>query len=115
MGARHSLWDDDGQRYYEYRKINQRRRNNILYRWYIWYICKNEVCLIGVWVGKQCDGTAIVGYSINPSESEDGMLATYEGFQACFFAVFKRLRLCGNSKCVLCCNIAEILKGAEMT
>ena len=78
-------------------------------------ICKNEVCLIGVRVGKRCDGTVIVGYSINPSESEDDMRATYEGFQACFFGVFKRLRLCGNSKCVLCCNIAEILKGAEMT
>ena len=26
-------------------------------------ICKNEVCLVGVWVGKRCDGTVIVGYS----------------------------------------------------
>ena len=24
-------------------------------------ICKNEVCLVGVWVGKRCDGTVIVG------------------------------------------------------
>ena len=53
-------------------------------------MCKNEVCLIGVWVGKRCDGTAIVGYSVNPSESEDGMRATYEGLQKCFFWVFKR-------------------------
>ena len=51
---------------------------------------------------------------MNPSESEDAMRATYEGFQACFFGVFKRLHLCGNSKCALCSNIAEILKGAEM-
>ena len=77
-------------------------------------ICKNEVCLVGVWVGKRCDGTVIVGYSINPSESEDAMRATYEGFQACFFGIFKRLRLCTNSNCVLCRNIAEILKGEEM-
>ena len=55
-------------------------------------ICKNEICVIGVWVGKRCDGTAIVGYSVNPSESEDGMRATYEGFQSCFFGVFNRLR-----------------------
>ena len=78
-------------------------------------MCKNEICVIGVWVGKRCDGTAIVGYSVNPSESEDGMRATYEGFQSCFFGVFKRLRRCGNSKCELCCNITDILKGEEMT
>ena len=47
-------------------------------------ICKNDICLVGVWVKKRCDGTAIVGYSINPSESEDAMRATYEGFQAKF-------------------------------
>ena len=43
------------------------------------------------------------------------MRATYEGFQACFFGVFKRLRWCGDSRCDLCCNIAYILKGEEMT
>ena len=77
-------------------------------------MCKNEICVIGVWVGKQCDGTAIVGYLVNPSESEDGMLATYEGFQACFFGVFKRLRVCSEPKCELCRNIVDILNGEEM-
>ena len=92
------LQDDNCQQYYECRKSNKCRRNNILNRRYIWYV-HNEICVIGVWVGKRCDRTAIVGYSVNPSESEEGMQATYEGFQACFFGVFKRLHRCGNSKC----------------
>ena len=63
---------------------------------------------------KRCDGTATVGYSINPSESEDGMRATYEGSQACFFGVFRRLRVCSEPKCELCRSIVDILNGEEM-
>ena len=70
--------------------------------------------MIGVRVGKRCDGTAIVGYSINPSESEVAMRATYEGLQACFFGLFKKLRVCSEPKCELCRNIVDILNGEEM-
>ena len=65
-------------------------------------MCKDEICLIRVRVGKRCDGTAKVGYSKNPSESEAGMLATYEGRQACFFGLFNKLRVCSDLKCELC-------------
>ena len=44
-------------------------------------MCKNEVCLIGVRVEKRCDGTATVGFSMNPSESEAGMRSTF--FKGC--------------------------------
>ena len=57
-------------------------------------ICKNEVCLVGVRVEKRCDGTATVGYSINPSESHEAMRATYDGLEAAFFGVFNKLQVC---------------------
>ena len=65
-------------------------------------------------MGKRCYGTATVGYSINPSESEDGMRATYEGLEASFVGVFNTLRVCSDQKCELCRNIVDILNGAEM-
>ena len=34
-------------------------------------LCKYEICSIGVRVGIRCDGKAIVGYLVKPSESED--------------------------------------------
>ena len=68
-------------------------------------ICKNEVCLIGVRVGKRCVGTATVGCSINPSESQDAMLATYDGLEAAFFGVFNKLQACSEQNCELCQNI----------
>ena len=74
-------------------------------------MCKNEICPIGVRVGERCDGTATVGFSINPSESEAGMLATYEGLQACFFGLFNKLRVCSDLKCELCHTIVGILNG----
>ena len=77
-------------------------------------ICKNEVCLISVRVGNRCDGTATVGYSINPSESEDAMRTTYEGLELSFIGVFNKLRVCSEVKCELCQNIVDILNGAEM-
>ena len=77
-------------------------------------MCKNEICLIGIRVGKRCYRTAIVGYSINLSESEVAMLATYEGLQACFFRIFKRLRVCSEPNCDLRRNIVDILNGEEM-
>ena len=64
--------------------------------------------------GKRCDGTATVGYSINPNESEDGMRATYEGLEASFFGVFNTLRVCSDVNCELCRNIVDILNGPEM-
>ena len=36
-------------------------------------IAKKEIYLLGVRIGKRCDGTATVGFSVNPSESEDAM------------------------------------------
>ena len=42
-------------------------------------ICKNDICLLGVRVKKRCDGTATVGFSMNPSESQESMLATFNG------------------------------------
>ena len=71
-------------------------------------MCKNEVCLIGFRVGKRCDGTATVGFSVNPSESEGAIRATYEGFQACFFGLFNKLRVCSDIKCEPCRNIVDI-------
>ena len=62
-------------------------------------MCKNEICVIGVRVGKRCDGTAIVGYSINPSESEGAMRATYEGLQACFSVYSKGCGCVRSRKC----------------
>jgi len=59
-------------------------------------MCKNEFCLICVRVGKRCDGTTTVGCSVNPSESESGMRATYEGLQASFFGLFNKLRVCNR-------------------
>ena len=53
-------------------------------------------------------------FSVNLSESEAGMRATFEGFQACFFGLFNNLRVCSDLKCVLCRNIVEILNGEEM-
>ena len=54
--------------------------------------------MIGVRVGKRCDGTATVGYSINPSESHEAMRATYEGLEAAFFGVFHKLKVCAERK-----------------
>ena len=65
-------------------------------------------------MGKRCYGTATVGYSINPSESQDAMRATYEGLEASFFGVFNKLQVCSEAKCVLCQNIVDILNGEEM-
>ena len=70
--------------------------------------------MIGVRVGKRCDGTATVGYAINPSESQDAMRATYDGLEAAFFGVFNMLHVCSEPNCELCQNIVEILNGEEM-
>ena len=63
-------------------------------------------------MGKRCDGTATVGFSVNPSESEDGIRATFEGLQACFFGLYH------NYKCVrilnVSRNIVDILDGEEI-
>ena len=77
-------------------------------------VCKNEVCLIGVRVGERCYGTATVGFSVNPSESEEGMRATFKGLQACFFGLFQKLQVCTDIKCQFCRNIVDILNGEEM-
>ena len=39
---------------------------------------------------------------------------TYEGLEASFFGVFKKLRVCSDMKCELCRNIVDILNGPEM-
>ena len=65
-------------------------------------------------MGKRCDGTVTVGYSINPSESQEAMRATYDGLEAAFFGVFNKLKLCSERNYELCHNIIEILNGAEM-
>ena len=34
-------------------------------------VCWSNICLIGVRTAIRCDGTATVGFSVNPSESEE--------------------------------------------
>ena len=51
-------------------------------------VSKNEIYFLGVRIGKRCDGTATVGFSVNPSESEDAMRATFNGLESCFFVFF---------------------------
>ena len=63
-------------------------------------LCKNEICLIGVRVCKSCDRTATVRFSVNPSESEEDMLRTLEGLQACASLVCFR-----NYRCVRILNV----------
>ena len=55
-----------------------------------------------------------MGNSINPSESQDAMWATYDELEASFFGVFNKLQVCSEAKCELCQNIVDILNGAEM-
>ena len=77
-------------------------------------ISKYEVCLVGVRVGKRCDGTTTVGCSIYPSESHEAMRATYDGLEAAFFGIFSKMKVCAERNCQLCQNIVDISNGAEM-
>ena len=77
-------------------------------------VCKNQICIVGVRVGKRCDGTATVGFLVNPSESEDGMRATFEGLEACFFGLFHKLQVCTDIKCEFCWNIVDILNEVDI-
>ena len=77
-------------------------------------ISKNDICLLGAWVGKRCDGTATVGFSVNPSESEDAMRAIFNGLESCFFCCFRSLLVCTVVECEFCRNVVEILRGEEM-
>ena len=54
-----------------------------------------------------CDGES-------PSESEEVVLETYNGFQACFFALFWNLAMCSELDCKFCRSIVEIQDGEEM-
>ena len=47
---------------------------------------------------------ATVGFLVNPSESEAGVRATFEGLQACFFGLFQKPHVCANTNC----DFAEI-------
>ena len=51
-------------------------------------VSKNEICLLGVRIEKRCEGTVTVGFSVNPSESEDAMRATFDGLESRFFVYF---------------------------
>ena len=57
---------------------------------------------------------APIGSSINPKESTDAIRATFNGFQAAFFALLVMLNLCGAMSCEFCDNIREILRISGM-
>ena len=68
-------------------------------------ISKNNICLFGVQVGKSCYGTVPVEFSVNPSESEDAMRATFDGLESCFFCLFRSLQVCEVVDCMFYRNV----------
>ena len=45
---------------------------------------RGMIAFVGIRVAQRCDETATVGFSVNPSELEEAIRATFNGLQACF-------------------------------
>ena len=55
-----------------------------------------------------------MGFSANPLESEDAVLATFDGLESCLFCLFRSLQVCEVVDGMFCRNVVEISCGEEM-